>query len=110
MISCKRTLFGPSYAALLNQEYALSLGFAAYLDSVVTVVAPNAGHVQGVVTLFLLNLLDFMNWRLSAQNCSPSRRVGKLMRACKQKRKNTITESSHRDLIACEEQVGGWSW
>ena len=48
----KRTLlhtFGPSYAALLNQEYAFSLYFAAYL---VAVVAPNAGHVPGVVTIF----------------------------------------------------------
>ena len=47
----KRTLlhtFGLLYAALLNQEYAFSLGFAAYL---VSVVAPNARHVPGVVTI-----------------------------------------------------------
>ena len=50
IVSCLRTLlhtFGPSYAALFNEEYAFSLGFAAILLSL---EAPNAGHVPGVAT------------------------------------------------------------
>ena len=50
IVSCLRTLlhtFGPSYAALFNEEYAFSLGFSAILLSL---EAPNAGHVPGVVT------------------------------------------------------------
>ena len=41
--------FGPSCAALFNEEYAFSLGFAAILLSL---EAPNAGHVTGVFAKF----------------------------------------------------------